>query len=449
MDGRLVDLLRTTDPGVLGTRIRTARSAAGMTQKELGGSDVTVSYVSRIESGARRPEPRVLSRLAERLGTSVEELLVGVSAKEADAVRIDIDFAELSLELGDMKEAAARLDEILGDETVRSMKEYGRARLLRARAYEAMGDLDGAILALESLMKEDPGYQTVAAGIALSRCYRESGDLSRAIQTGESVLARLSESGLTVGDEIIQLTVTVAAAYFEQGDTGYAVRLCRQAMEAADRSGSPTARASAYWNASVMEKERGNIAAAVPLAKRAIGLLGEGHDGLSLARLRSQLGRMQLHLDPPDTAEAERNLEMAAVELASSSASPVDLARNTLARAKSRLLCGDLHGAEARVGEVLAASNDQTPLNAAEAHSIRGQVAATQGDLDAAKSCFLAAVHALSSIGADRGAGQLWVDLGALLESVGELDTARDAYRRAAVSAGLHVQLPAAQSVCV
>ena len=439
MDARQIDLLRTIDPALLGARIKTARAATGLTQKELGGSNVTVSYVSRIESGTRRPEPRVLSALAARLGQPVEDLLVGLPTREAEALRIDVDFAELSLELGDAREAARRLDEILADAGVRHTREWARARLLRAKAYEATGDLDGAIIALESLVADDVGEQAVAAGIALSRCYRETGDLTRAIQTGEAMLARLSESGLTVGDEIVQLTVTVAAAYFERGDTHHAVRLCRRATDAAARFGSARAKASAYWNASVMEERRGAVAAAVPLAERALALLSDGHDARNLGRLRTQLGIMQLQLDPPDTEEAERNLEAAATEMASSSASPVDLMRNGLARAKSRLLVGDLDEADARVKGVLAACTEQMPLNEAETHSLRGQIAAARGDLDGAKSADLAAVLVLSGIGADRVAGQLWLDLGALLESVGELDAARDAYRSAAVSTGLSV----------
>lgn len=447
MDPRHVDLLRSIDPAVLGARIKTARIAAGLTQKGLGASDATVSYVSRIESGARRPEPRVISRIAGRLGTSVEELLVGLSARDAEAVLVAVDFAELSLELGDVKEAAARLDELLQDDLVKATPEYGRARLLRARAFEATGDLDGAILALESLVGDDPGGQTVEAGIALSRCYREAGDLTRAIQIGEKILAGLADNGLTVGDEIVQLTVTVAAAYFERGDTGYAVRLCRHATEAADRFGSPRAKAAAYWNASAMEERRGHIDAAVPLAKRALALLGEGQDIRNLGRLRTQLGIMQLQLDPPDTVQAEHNLEFAARELSLTGTNNVDVLRNKAARAQARFLAGDPLEAENLLSELLTAGASQSPHITADAHALQGQIAAARGDVASARSYFLRAVQVLSGIGADRGAGQLWLDLAALLESVGELDIARDAYRSAAVATGLTVRAIAATPV--
>ncbi len=60
VDAQQVSLLQSVSLPELGARIRAARVAAGLTQTELGGADATVSYVSRIESGNRRPDPRVL-----------------------------------------------------------------------------------------------------------------------------------------------------------------------------------------------------------------------------------------------------------------------------------------------------------------------------------------------------------------------------------------------------
>ena len=68
MDSRDADLLKEIDPTQLGHRIRAARVAKGWTQTELAGDDISVGYVSRIESGQRRPNGAVLSDLAGRLG---------------------------------------------------------------------------------------------------------------------------------------------------------------------------------------------------------------------------------------------------------------------------------------------------------------------------------------------------------------------------------------------
>ncbi len=149
------------------------------------------------------------------------------------------------------------------------------------------------------------------------------------------------DAGLDACDEHVQLAVTLASAYFERGDTGHAVRICRTAVARAEQLGSPTARASAYWNTAIMESHRGDTAAAVPLAERALALLGEGKDTRNLARLRQQLGTMQLSLDPPAVDDARRNLEQAAREYEWARATPVDIAKNDLSLARARYLAGD------------------------------------------------------------------------------------------------------------
>jgi tetratricopeptide (TPR) repeat protein len=442
MDAKQADLLRTIDPAELGQRVRAGRLAKGLTQAELGGADVSVGYVSRIESGSRRPKAKVLTELAVRLDLSVEQLLVGVAPRELDEIRLALDYAELSLESGEAAEAEVRSAEALARAESACLDDLAeRARFLRARALEALGRVDDAILQLETIVAETAsGLVRIRAGIALSRGYRDSGDLTKAIEAGECVLDQLAGTPLEQTDEAVQLAVTLAAAYFERGDSGHAVRVCRSAMTRAEKLGSSNARASAYWNASMMEAERGAIVDAVPLAERALALLGEGQDARNLARLRTELGTMQLRLDPPQVVQAKHNLEKAAEELAWSSASPVDVARNDLAIARVLFLTHEVEAAGVLSERVHAAIGEQAPLVAADAISLAGQILMAQGDSDGASRCFQQAVHVLTGVGADRSAAQLWFELADLLESVGQFDASRDAYRRAAASAGVRAR---------
>ena len=68
---------------------------------------------------------------------------------------------------------------------------------------------------------------------------------------------------------------------------------------------------------------------------------------------------------------------------------------------------------------------------------MEGQAWAAAGAIDKAGQCYREAVMVLTSVGSDRNAAQLWFELAGLLESVNELDAARDAYRSAAASTGL------------
>lgn len=440
VDAHQVSLLQSASLSELGARIKNARLAAGLTQTQLGGAEATVSYVSRIESGRRRPDPRVLDAFAERLGLDVQELLDGPAMPDQQETRLAVDFVALSLELGDAADALAQAERLLADPATPATF-HERLHFLRGRALEAQGRLDDAVDTYEHLLASQPGGEfALSSGIALSRCYREWGDLGRAISVGEKLLADIGARGLAGGDEAVQLTVTVAAAYFERGDMRHAVRLCRDAMRAAESSGSPRSRASAYWNASIMDLRTGEVDGAVALASKALALLGESTDGQNLARLRTQLGIMQLQLDPPELEDAVANLSAAAEQMTFSGVGQIDHLRNELALAEAALMAGEVVRAERMAAEVFEKAPPEAQLLAADARTLQGQSAAAKGDIGAAATLFKNAVHLLTGAGADRAAGQQWLELGTLLESVGEVDAARQAYRSAAAAAGLRVR---------
>jgi len=443
MDARHADLLKECDPTELGRRLRAVRLAKGMTQADVAGGAMSVAYLSRMETGQRRPTARVLVEIAHRLDTPVEELLGETMPREMDEIRLTLDYAELSLESGESHEALTHVREALERlESSPAAALNERARFLNARAHEALGRTDEALDELESMVGGGgvSGLMRVKAGIALSRVYRESGDLGRAIETGERILAELAESGLDSCDEAVQLAVTIAAAYFERGDSGHAVRICRAAIAKAEALGSPTARASAYWNASAMQARRGDILNAAPLAERALALLSEGQDTRNLARLRGELGHLQLALDPPDVEQAQQNLQKAAEDLAWSSAAPADRAWTQLGLARARFLAGDLAGSRGLTVQVREISDGNAPLAEAEARALEGQTYAAEDNMAKAAQAYQEAVLVLSAIGADRGAAQLWFDLADLLEQVGQAEAARDAYKRAAASTGLRAR---------
>jgi tetratricopeptide (TPR) repeat protein len=233
------------------------------------------------------------------------------------------------------------------------------------------------------------------------------------------------------------MAVTLALAYGDRGDIGQAVRICRRAISKAETLDSAMARAAAYWNASIFESERGSVSNAVAMAERALTLLSEGQDARNLARLRSQIGNLQLELDPPAVADARQHLEKAAEELPWSGASPVEIAQNRLLQARAHLLGGDLDVADSMCQEAMEVATSDTPGFAASARAVLGQIHAARGDTEGAKTLFRQAVYFLTGAGADRDAAQLWFELADLLEGVGDLDAAREAYRSAAASTGL------------
>jgi tetratricopeptide (TPR) repeat protein len=381
----------------------------------------------------------VLTDLCNRLGTPVEQLLMGVAPQELEQIKLNLDFAELSLESGDPQTAELQARDAREAAEAASLKEHTyRARFLVARALEAQGLIDDAVIELEALLTPRVGnVLQIKAGLALVRCYKTSGDFGKAVEVGEMLLEHLADTPLDTTDEAVQLAVSMAAAYYFRGDIAQAVRVCRKAMAKAEKLDSPVARASAYWNASVFEAGRGSVSDAVPLAQRALALFAEGQDGRNLAVLRTNLGSLQLQLDPPQLDEAKLNLEQAAEEMRSCSAGPVDIGRNELAQARAHYLDGDFDVAEAMTTRVLESLRTLAPLTAADAKSLEGQVHAARGDVMAAATAYREAVLILTGVGSDRSAAEMWFELAGLLEDVEEFDAARDAYRSAAAATGI------------
>lgn len=75
MEPHLRLLAKTADSEILGRRIRETRLAAGLTQAEVAAGVVSVAYLSRIETGERRPSPPILEHIASMLETDVATLL--------------------------------------------------------------------------------------------------------------------------------------------------------------------------------------------------------------------------------------------------------------------------------------------------------------------------------------------------------------------------------------
>ena len=218
----LIELTKTVDAGALGARLRSARLRAGLTQSQLAGSDLSTAYVSRIEAGQRRPDPALLEAMAARLDVPVEELLVGAPPDRVAELRVALDLAQLSLAGGDAAQARDAVDAVLAE-----LDEVGgllpdlrqQAADTRAFALEAIGDLDAAILALEERADAGPfDLAWLEAMTALSRCYRESGDLVAAIEVGDRAAGYIAKHELGGLSEAVALTLTVAAAHFERGD---------------------------------------------------------------------------------------------------------------------------------------------------------------------------------------------------------------------------------------
>ncbi|MCB0905955.1 MAG: helix-turn-helix domain-containing protein [Nocardioidaceae bacterium] len=420
----------------LGQRIRDARVALGMTQGELAGNDYSVGYISRIESGDRRPSREALVAIAGRLTVSVDFLETGQDGDLRRERTHDLDGADMSLAAGEVDSALSTTAALLDSGVLAPFPDLElRSLYIHARAQEAAGDVHQAIIELEDLRdRSEDTPLAVQVALALSRCYRETEDFEQAISAGERQLTSLETKGLTGTADYVRLAMTVAGAHYEAGQLGLATRLARRGIAAAEAISSPEAQAAAYWNASIFERDNGHLERAIDLASRALGVLENGDSTRNLARLRTQLALFHLRDPHADLVDTRRLLELAAQEMKWSSASPVDQARNEMAFA--RLLIREGRGRQAleRLASVPPGVCHQEPSLSAELRVI--EVIALVADEAPVEEAYLGATNLLDLLGSDRGIGQLWFELGEAMAAYGDKPRAAQAYRQASVCLG-------------
>src|SRR5437870_2585598 len=92
-------------PGDLAKRFRELRVGAGLSGAALASPRYTVSYVSQIEAGRRRPSPEALAFFAERLGVTPLFLATGVPEDLEPELRYRLETARRALKDGDPESA--------------------------------------------------------------------------------------------------------------------------------------------------------------------------------------------------------------------------------------------------------------------------------------------------------------------------------------------------------
>jgi tetratricopeptide (TPR) repeat protein len=400
---------------------------------------VSAAYLSRIEAGQRRPEFGLLTRMAERIGVPLADLLTDPVDHDMQRVRVALDHAELQLVSGDASAALASLTPILEEIASRGLATLApSAAFVRARALEGVGDYNEAIIVLEDLTAEPTGdLLWLRSAMALCRCYRLAGDTAASIEFGERASAAVAELGLEGSTEAIQLSVVVAWAYATIGDNDRALRMCLRALETADRHGSSAvARGSAYWNASIIQSRRGKVEAAADLSRKALAIFEEADDLRNLAALRSEVADLHLSMDPPEPIAALELLDRAEREMEWSAGAVSARSSLLVTRARAHLVAGDTVAAAAALRRAEEGLPSADVVVRAYAASLAGQIAAAESRFDDAVAIYGEAVRLLSELGADQRVGRLWYELGDLLADAGDSHGAVAAFRRGAVASG-------------
>jgi tetratricopeptide (TPR) repeat protein len=411
----------------LATRITTLREQAGLTKTALAKPNYTVSFVSQIESGRRRPSPQAMEFFAEQLGVTPAYLTTGIPDGAEDQLRYQLEDAWQALREGNHDATELALAEILEKATAFDLKRLrGEALVLRGEFLAAKGELRDAIDSYEEAL-EHPLNQR-RAGLAtsgLARAYRSMGDLTYAVELLEKFLDTRDEP-LDPGVSA-ELHTVLVSLYFERGDIERSQRAAERALTAAEQGVSTETRASTYWNASRVLAEAKRWDEALELATRARLLMEEMEDKRSAGRLYNAAAFICLESDPPRIKEARTYLDRADAAL-KKTGNPADLAYVLTERARLALLERKPAQAIAAVDQAMD-SVGVDDLERGRALFLKGRALAMKSQPARAITTLTEATEIFAAHGARQQEAACWRELGELHSKAGRADQAMQAMR--------------------
>lgn len=402
-----------------------------MTQRELAGAQLSISYVSLLEAGKRTPTPQTIQILADALSCGVDEL-----AGEGEAgqpLALVLAQADLALEAGQVTAALERYDRVLAaaPEDAGMMR---RARVGQAQALHRAGRLTEAADAFERcarLAEADPASEaSLQTYVSWCRCLYELGELARAADVGKTALAEFDAVQARESELSIHLIATVAAIWYELGDLRQAEKLLDDGLQRASQLHSPTARGAILWNASLVAHERGRFHQALELSQEALSAFRGSDKRRYVGKLLNTRGYLLLRSDPPRPAEALAALTEALDHVADN-ADPVDKAYALTELCYAHLALGDTGQAVQAAEEARRLLGPTTQLEYARAVTALAVARTAAGHDDKARALFTEAASILESVGATRQAARTWVELAHALTDGGHVQEALTAYDKA------------------
>lgn len=291
----------------VGTRIRVARKAAGLTQAQLASGRYTKAYVSALENGLAKPSLAALNFFADRLGTSIDQLLVDPAPSWT---RLE---ADLRLASGDWQGAA---------DAYKALLEAGPVQAARAELLTGLA---------EALARLDRGEEAVRAGSEAVTWFRAAGrpgDALRAAYWQASGLYAMEQGALAMSllerilDEIaggtaaepdlsVRVLIALASVAGRDGEPERALGYLEQARARVDEL-DDRKRAVFLFALAVNYRDAGDLEGAMTAGLRSLAHFRASEEATEVARLQNELALVYLAMGNLQAAGANADEARAA-----------------------------------------------------------------------------------------------------------------------------------------
>lgn len=410
----------------LGTRLRDARLALGLTQTQAAEGIITGAFLSLIESGQRTPSPKVAEALAARLRIPLDSEETPQDDMTAAAVGV-----EVALRLGDWQTATLHLDTLPPASPERWLYE-GLIAEQRAEFPEALRLLGAAA----SSPAAAAGLR-LRAKVYLCRCARSAGDLMRSIEVGERALIDIHADPHADPDVEAELRATLAGTYCETGDLFRA----RELTETPERARQdPWSMATQRWSRAMVLQTAGEFAEARAIAFEALGILRTMDRPRSAAQLQNTAAWIAMQTPLFEVPEIDRMLRDSE-RVFRETHSPMDLSLALSSRAELAIRCGDRGTALRCIEEALVLADSADTGHRARITASAAQIYAAAGDRNESMRRLLLARDLLEGSGAKRSAAETWRQMAQTYEELGELDLTVECFKAATDLLGLQPML--------
>lgn len=411
------------DPVAAGQRLKQARVAAGLSQRQLAFPGCSSAYISRLEAGQRVASLQLLRKIAARLGADEEFLATGIAREQpfpAELVEADV-----ALRMNDLETARDLYERALKT----SPEPRARAEALGGlgRLALSQGDPAQAVDAIEDALRLSPTLASTSPGLtrALGEAYAGKGELESAIGVFEGGAAAAVESGDAL--EQSRCEIALANAHIDSGNFGSAQELLGGALARAAQLVDPAQRARIYWSQSRLHTLKGNQAAAARYARKTLELLELGEDVYNTARAHQLLAFIAV-----ERGRAEEALDYIGRGLAmlGDDAGHLETAQFRLEEARALVLLGRTAEAATVAVTVQSLLAGTAPDDAGRAYIVLGDVYREVGDTPRAREIWELAVELLERE-PNPYVGDVYERLGTLLEEEGRTGEALQMLKRA------------------
>lgn len=412
------------------------RLARGLTQREIAEPRYTAAYISTIEAGRRFPSAAALAHFAKKMGVEVDEIVTGRPPNLPARLTLDLQEGRSALASGRYETAQKAFQQV-----ARSAAKHGLRRV-EAQAHEALGlgaerknDVAGAIEHYETaleLLATDPEPVRVESIVGVARCHQMNGDIRYAIHVLETYVSILRRKNLEEPLAMMRLYSSLVWPYSEVGLKEKAADAARRALALEQHVEESPQIANMHINVARSLLEQGHPGDALESLRIAERIYRALDWKSEIARSLVASGIVLSASGDPDRA---RHALTSALETLRQTTDSLNTARALTELARLERAIGNTMRSTELLSESLALLNDGDVSERALVHRELG-FSLIEADLDAAEKHFAQSIELFRRTGEKAALASSYRALGDLMETRGNIEGSRQAYRDGLVAVG-------------